>query len=432
MLAGDFNIDFGNKNHKVCLIQNLLDSFNFSMHVESPTRFSKFSSTILDYVCSNFPCSTCDVVNCGLSDHEAVISCFEIKLDDKKHDKKYRRIFSRKNFENFEKETSNVFWEDILKNSDPLANFHSQLKSVFNISFPLTPSKIKSRKPWITNGIKTSSKNLRSLHYIRKYAIDNLYFLSYFNKYRAVFRKIIKAAKHQYFENRLASASNMCRESWRITNELSGKYNGPLVRTNFSADEINNYYCSIAENTSINISAEEDPAVYIKNIFVRDSFFLAPTNTEEIIDTLKEIRNKNTSGWDDISAKVLLHVPVNALAILGEAINISFSSGIFPACLKIAIINPLPKGGDCELISNLRPISLLPTLAKLVEKLVKKRMTTFLMNNHLLSNCQFGFRESRSTNDAMFSLLEYIYISALMRVIRLQPCSVTLLKLLIV
>ena len=88
----------------------------------------------------------------------------------------------------------------------------------------------------------------------------------------------------------------------------------------------------------------------------------------------------------------------------------SFMTGIFPQCLKKTKVIPVFKGGDPEEPSNFRPISLLPTLAKIIKNLVKVRLENFFDRFGLLSSMQFGFRSSKSTNDAMFSFLEDFYL----------------------
>lgn len=71
---------------------------------------------------------------------------------------------------------------------------------------------------------------------------------------------------------------------------------------------------------------------------------------------------------------------------------------------------PLFKGGDIKEPSNFRPISLLPTLSKVIEKLVKNRMCNYLQSLNIITDKQFGFREAKSTHDAVCSFLEEVYV----------------------
>ena len=78
----------------------------------------------------------------------------------------------------------------------------------------------------------------------------------------------------------------------------------------------------------------------------------------------------------------------------------------FPDAYKIAQVIPLFKGGDKENPSSYRPISLLPTLGKLFEKVISLRTIKFLDKCDLLSKHQFGFRCKFSTEHAITDIYE--------------------------
>ena len=81
---------------------------------------------------------------------------------------------------------------------------------------------------------------------------------------------------------------------------------------------------------------------------------------------------------------------------------------MFPDCLKIAKVFPLHNSGDKSISSNFRPISLLPTIAKIFEKLPQRRIISFLEKFKLLSGSQYGFRAKRSTVGAVLFLIELL------------------------
>jgi hypothetical protein len=82
---------------------------------------------------------------------------------------------------------------------------------------------------------------------------------------------------------------------------------------------------------------------------------------------------------------------------LANICNVSFTSGIFPEILKIAIVKPLHKKGNTREVQNYRPISLLSFFSKIVEKLMYNRLMSFITKNNILNDSQHGFREGRST-----------------------------------
>ncbi len=93
---------------------------------------------------------------------------------------------------------------------------------------------------------------------------------------------------------------------------------------------------------------------------------------------------------------------------LSELVNLSFETGIFPDILKIAKVIPLHKKESKIDHRNYRPISLLSVLSKIFEKLIYKRIYSYLDQKKLLYSKQFGFRGNHSTNHAIISLTEHI------------------------
>ncbi len=77
------------------------------------------------------------------------------------------------------------------------------------------------------------------------------------------------------------------------------------------------------------------------------------------------------------------------------------NSSIFPAELKIAKVLPLYKTGDRKLLSNYRPISILPIFSKIFEKVIQSRLCSFFDKEGILYEGQFGFRRGRSTIQAL-------------------------------
>ena len=88
--------------------------------------------------------------------------------------------------------------------------------------------------------------------------------------------------------------------------------------------------------------------------------------------------------------------------------NLSFQVGKFPEQMKIAKVIPLYKSGERHHFTNNRPVSLLPRLSKILEKLFVGRLDTFINKHKLLSESQYGFRSQRSTAMAVLELIEEV------------------------
>ena len=103
-------------------------------------------------------------------------------------------------------------------------------------------------------------------------------------------------------------------------------------------------------------------------------------------------------GWPDkINAKLVKDSTEVICPTLTKIFNRSLQQRIFPEELKTAFVSPIYKNGDKSDCSNYRPISILSTIAKILEKTVYNQLISYINENNILSGNQFGFRKSHST-----------------------------------
>ena len=96
---------------------------------------------------------------------------------------------------------------------------------------------------------------------------------------------------------------------------------------------------------------------------------------------------------------------INEIApVLSHIFNMSLLSGIVPSQLRIAKVYPIFKSGDNQMFSNCKPISILPSISKILEKIMYIRLLDFVTKNEILSPHQYGFRPNRSTYVAINDL----------------------------
>ena len=137
-----------------------------------------------------------------------------------------------------------------------------------------------------------------------------------------------------------------------------------------------------------------------------DNFFLFQSaDSLEILLIIDSFDNNKSSGPNSIPTDVLKLIKNNICHPLKEIINLSFSTGIYPTQLKLAKVIPTFK--DPLLVSNYRPISLLSNVNKIFERIVHKRIYSFLNKYNCIYE-QFGFRAQHSTNHALLSFTEKI------------------------
>ena len=93
---------------------------------------------------------------------------------------------------------------------------------------------------------------------------------------------------------------------------------------------------------------------------------------------------------------------------MADLFNLSFKTGVFPAVLKTAKVIPIFKKDSKLDYSNYRPISLLSNIEKILEKLMYRRLHTFLNNKNIICDLQFGFRQQYSTSHTLINITENI------------------------
>ena len=141
---------------------------------------------------------------------------------------------------------------------------------------------------------------------------------------------------------------------------------------------------------------------------LHNSFFLESTTQSEIVETANSLRLNTAAGHDKIrmwSVKESINYISEPLTYV---LNISINSGLLPAQLKLARVVPLYKSGDKSLLSNYRPLSVLPVFSKFLEKVVYNLLIRFFDKYEILYNNQYGFRKKHSTSLALLYLRDKI------------------------
>ena len=144
------------------------------------------------------------------------------------------------------------------------------------------------------------------------------------------------------------------------------------------------------------------PTEYIKKAV--HSLYLEPVRESEIklISSLKS----NTPGYDMIGSAVLKWCVDFISEPLSHVCNISLQVGIFRDEQKIANVIHLYRCVDPKLFNNYRPVSLLPSVSKVFERIMYNRFVSYLNEYKILFSYQFGFRKIHSTYMALMTLMD--------------------------
>ena len=173
------------------------------------------------------------------------------------------------------------------------------------------------------------------------------------------------------------------------------------------ADEFRKYFSSIGKTCAQRIpKSQESISHYLSKIKRENkSIYLTPVTNTEVDRLIRNLQPKPSSGHDGISNRLLKGLRESIVEPLQIVINKSLCEGIFPSDMKKADVSALHKANDRSEKSNYRPISLLLTLSKILEKIMYKRVYNFLNIRGLIYKSQYGFCSNHSCELATSELL---------------------------
>ena len=130
-------------------------------------------------------------------------------------------------------------------------------------------------------------------------------------------------------------------------------------------------------------------------------FLFRPVNCDEVQKVIALMPSDKAPGIDKISIRVIKHSLPAILPSVSSIINESLASNTFPIEWKTAEVIPVLKEGDHEKPNNYRPISLLPVLSKLCERIALNQLMPYLVENDRLSAHQSGNKKWHSTETSL-------------------------------
>ena len=436
ILCGDINLCLLkalNSNPQSNFI-DLMVSKGYSLFNNRPTRINQTNSensSLIDQVWSNLStdnCSSFTLFDIAISDHMPLLNFFNFnnsnkKFYDKKENYKYRH-FCPDNLNNLCNKLNAVDWNGLLQNKtvdDSLETFSKTLYYNFNKCFPIKTKSIFNRNkiaPWANNTVRKLSKQKYILYSLFKSkAISEDYYKRFCKKARFTINKI----RNNYYEN-IFHDSKSSKAKWNNINLLINKT--PKKHCNVSelfvsgssiidcydiSSKFNEYFTSIGTETSSSIpqsNAHFSEYLPIPNAHSFKYFEIQPDEIQRELNQLKNNSKLPLFETPPYIYKAVSHIIAYPISII---FNKSITSGVYPASFKIARVIPLFKGGNKTSLNCYRPISILPILNKIFEKISYKRLINFLDKFNILNGNQFGFRRKHSCSDVLHLILNKIY-----------------------
>ena len=160
----------------------------------------------------------------------------------------------------------------------------------------------------------------------------------------------------------------------------------------------NNFFANVGPNTERTVAKSFKNATSYLNNRIINNFEISHIANDEIFKIIYSLDDNKSSGPSSIPIKLLKMAAPIIITPLCDIINLSFSNGVFPHALKMARIVPIHKSGSTVDLNNYRPISLLSTFSKIIEKIVHERLYSFLEHHKAIYESQFGFQKINPLN----------------------------------
>jgi len=273
------------------------------------------------------------------------------------------------------------------------------------------------KKSWISKDTIKKSKRLLRLkdRQKKKYSCQRAEIIK---EEKKELRKEIRKEKNEYYQRRLDTKDS--KEIWKVINELLNrpeKNNTQITELEHNdksitdkqtiADIANKFFCTIGEETIKQLKPTDiNPTEMVEEIDYAPE--LPKINPIDIHIALDKINCKMSSGPDNIPNKVVKLLREEISLVITRIIQRIYEVGEVPNEMKQAKIKLLHKGGDHKQLKNYRPISMTNGLAKILDKVITKRLDDHMSNNRLWSKSQNAHIRGRSTESALADIVQAI------------------------
>ena len=312
-----------------------------------------------------------------------------------------------------------------------LTQFVQLLHGVIDIVAPMRDVKVKRKtEPWFNGDILAGIRQRDAL--LRRFRKDRSKTQVYaeYCRVRNRVQRDVKKAKEYYFRNQIERNRNNSSKLWSHLKSLgygsTCDSNSPIVLENngskcfdskLVADIFNRFYTSVAANlvnalpASFNLFTSGSyvfRCFYQEKGVIPNSFELSPVSRFDILKELNCLETGKSVGLDGLSARFLKDGAVVLADPITHIVNFSISAESVPSGFKDARVKPLYKKGGKLDPGNYRPVSVLTTLSKILERTVHKQLVRYLESKQILFDYQSGFRSGFSTDTCLANLTDYV------------------------
>ena len=414
-LMGDFNIDLLRKDSAwECTLELV------GLKQVIPPKRTRIDArtgreSLLDHIYSNCSelMSNAAVDDLGLSDHFPISCDFNLNITTKRKTHKTVTYRSFKHFNQtlFLQDLELAQFDCVFNETNPnkaLDVWYTIFTTVLDKHAPIRTRRVKQADmpPWITPELIKATEIKKQLKVNKK--------SKEFKKQRNLVKKLVRKAKKVYFNSLVVNNHDM-RAIWKALKTITsnGSNSSRALPENIDAKSLNNHFVSVSDSLIKESKSNEYecPSKLIEFCNSRNSeqqpLSIPLLAVHEVGKFISSMKNKKSSGFDGISAKILKLTLPYIVDSLTYIYNLCIKHSVFPDQLKHAKVIALPKPNrDLSDVNNYRPISLLSSLSKPLEKHIHNHLLKYLESRQLLYAYQSGFRPTFSCHTALTRLVE--------------------------
>lgn len=414
VLLGDFNINMvATSDIKTKRMSQFLRCFDLQQVVSELTHFTSVSATLIDLVCTN--CKVRDVQVTNITGKEEGHSMINVTLTLRKAKVAPRNIIYRPlkdiDMDLFNNDLCSIDWERVIRQPTidaMVSDFNYLILGLFDRHAPVKSIRVRDchSLPWITDNIKYMI-DLRNEARERQRQSNSEIHKQYYKDLKSLVEKSIYNEKRAYFNHCINSNLKDSKKFWHNLKDkilINPSKNDYLPDCFNDPDLVNDHFLDIPGNDTVTIS---DILSYEFNTFSASTLTLQPVDELTVSKYIMSIKS-NAMGSDNISREMIILTLPRTLAVITIIVNGSIASGVVPHQWKEAIVNPLSKVDQPNELKDLRPISILPFLSKVLEKAVYYQLSSYIENNNILPSLQSGFRKGRGTVTALLDVTDNV------------------------
>jgi hypothetical protein len=379
--------------------------------VNKATRFQNESKTLIDHILISSKHNTIQTgtIISDVSDHFFTFVRMPLKVSKLAEKTKMVRISNAENINRFKMLLAASDWADVTTSQcvdSSYDAFWSIYSNLYEICFPLKKIRfnrhIHKKNQFMTEGLLKSRRTKQQLYEQSLVEASEISRNRYKN-FSRIYYKTVRAAKKLHYSRLLATNAKNAKKTWNIFNELLGRnkscetvekinVDGRVITDSAEiATEFNGFFTSIGKKISNSIPpTEKQPEDYIDYGREIPLLNLGNTTPEHVKKVINKLASKNSCDVNGVSTRMIKTVGNEIAEPLSHIFNLSLTNGKFPTQLKKCRVIPIYKAGDHAECDNYRPISLLSSISKILEKIVAEKLIEHLLSNDLLYLHQYG------------------------------------------